>query len=150
VNPEDIIPVSLLSLGGIVPLTLGLLIWTGRYKTWFIIPHIPVIAPVAFYNGSMVFMGASIISLLVAALIDSPILFFLTCFLFPSSIILAIWQPRWIKPTWYRWLEENHGHIIPILQKEAQLLRGPAWSRRVATQEGLEAWVEEVRRKRGL
>jgi len=57
-NLEVIIPIGLLFLGGIIPLILGVLIWTGRYKTWFIIPHIPVIAPTAFYNGSMVFLAA--------------------------------------------------------------------------------------------
>ncbi len=147
---EDAVVILFIIIGGGGPLILGILIWTNHFKTWFLMPHILVIAPTAFYNGSMVFLGASIVTLLTAALTENPILFFLWCILFPLSLILAIIQPRWIQPAWYRWLEKNHEDIIPILQKEAQLLRGPAWSRRVATQEGLEEWVDEVRRKHGL
>ena len=30
------------------------------------------------------------------------------------SVFLASWQPRFMKPKWLRWLEENHADIIPL------------------------------------
>ncbi|GAB4415445.1 MAG: hypothetical protein Fur0044_10540 [Anaerolineae bacterium] len=61
-----------------------------------------------------------------------------------------IFQPSFLKPAWLRWLEQEHGDIMPILQQEAQAMGLKNWEKRVATQVGLEEWVEEVRRKRGL
>jgi len=66
------------------------------------------------------------------------------------SVFLASWQPRFMKPKWLRWLEDNHEGILPLLQEEAfksEKERRNSWSHRVKTQEGLEEWVEEVRHK---
>lgn len=67
------------------------------------------------------------------------------------SVLIVVFQPKWFKPAWVRWLEENHGDILEILIEEAR--KTPDWrdwGKRVSTQEGLEEWVEEVKRKRGL
>jgi hypothetical protein len=42
-------------------------------------------------------------------------------------------------------LEKNHGDILLLLLREAR--RTPNWEKQVATQDGLEAWVAEVREK---
>jgi hypothetical protein len=66
------------------------------------------------------------------------------------SLILAMWQPRWLLPQWYSWLLDKHGDIIYLLEEEARGLGGKEeWERRASTQESLEAWVAEVRRKHG-
>jgi hypothetical protein len=66
------------------------------------------------------------------------------------GMLFAVRDTWWIKPRWYRWLEEHHGDIIPLLQQEARAMGRWKWQRRVATQEGLEEWVAEVREKHGL
>ena len=148
---EDLIPfIFLLSIGG-VGLVSGFFMWTGRLKTWFLVRRIPVLLPTAFFNGSVVLLGLVPITLAVAALTGKLIL--LWCLVLPLmmlALVLAIWQPWWIQPAWYRWLEEHHGDIIPLLQEEARAMGRWNWQRRVATQEGLERWVAEVRRKHGL
>jgi hypothetical protein len=58
-------------------------------------------------------------------------------------------RPRWLVPPWLRWLEDNHKDILGLLKNEARKMGGNEWNRRVRTQEALEAWVEEVRRKHG-
>ncbi len=64
------------------------------------------------------------------------------------AVLVVVFQPKWLKPKWVRWLEDNHGDILEMLIEEGR--RTPNWSKRVNTQEGLEAWVTEVRRKHGL
>lgn len=149
-NSEDIFPVCFLLIGGLGPLILGILIWTGYTKTWFVIERVPVILPTAFYNGSLVFLGLIPIIIVVVLLTETFVLCFSVPLLMALAIVLAIWQPKWIQPAWYRWLEENHEEIIPILKEDVRRTGPREWQRRVATQEGLEQWVEEVKRKHGL
>lgn len=66
------------------------------------------------------------------------------------SVILTMWQPRWLKPKWLRWLETYDRSILPLLREEARKDGWPSWNERVKTQEGLEEWVAEVRRKHNL
>lgn len=66
------------------------------------------------------------------------------------TIILAEWQPNWLKPKWLRWLEKEHGDIIGLLWEDARKRDRWEWERQVHTQEGLEAWVAQVRRSHGL
>jgi hypothetical protein len=152
-SSDDLLILGFFGLIGMFGIVIGTTIWTGYFKSWFIIERVPVIVPTAFYNGSMVFLGLTLISVGLAALADRPglyLFFGLSLPLMTLTIILAIWQPRWIQPSWYRWLEENHEEIIPILQEEVRQMGPREWQRQVSTQEGLEQWVEEVRRKRGL
>ena len=61
------------------------------------------------------------------------------------AVILTFWHPRWLKPKWVRWLEENNQDILDLIIEEGRKTKD--WGKVVATQEGLEAWVAEVRRK---
>jgi hypothetical protein len=61
-----------------------------------------------------------------------------------------IFARRLFKPTWLRWLEKKHGGIMPILQNEIQRIGPESWDYKINTQEELEAWVAEVRRKHNL
>jgi hypothetical protein len=66
------------------------------------------------------------------------------------GIILAIWQPGWLLPKWYRWLLNEHGDILDFLEEEARVIGKWEWQRRISTQGTLEEWVAEVRSKYGL
>ena len=67
-----------------------------------------------------------------------------------AGLVLNFVQPRFMKPTWYRWLEDNHKEIIPLLRGDAQKIGYQKWLAQTQTQEGLEEWVATVRRKHGL
>ena len=78
-------------------------------------------------------------------------LFFSTSgLLWVLGVALIILQPRFIQPAWYRWLVDHHGDVLPQLRKEARKLGRHKWAQRVRTQEGLERWVRDVRRKYGV
>jgi hypothetical protein len=147
--------VVILVFGGFGAITLasGLLMQSGVWKAWFATKRVPVLVPTSYYFG---FIPAGL-GLLSAGLVfvvgHNAGSVLLCCAVLPClalSIVLAVWQPWWIKPAWYRWLEERHGDIIPLLQEEARAMGRWKWQRRVATQAGLEQWVAEVRQKRGL
>jgi hypothetical protein len=63
------------------------------------------------------------------------------------TLIFSMWQPRWLKPKWLRWLETHHRPILGQLREEARKEKWREWQRRVQTQKGLEEWVEEVRHR---
>lgn len=65
-------------------------------------------------------------------------------------LLLAIWPPRWSKPKWLQWLEKEHDDIKALLWEDARTRGKWEWQQQVRTQEGLEAWVEEVRGKHGM
>ena len=79
-----------------------------------------------------------------------PIFSFIAFGLWGGSYIIAILEPNWMSPAWYRWLKKYHGDIMPYLVRDAQRLGRKVWMERVKTQEGLEEWAAEVRRKQGL
>ena len=78
------------------------------------------------------------------------------CFAIPIvlAIVFALWQPDWMKPEWLVWLQQNHSGVISLLREDLMHNRRgaafKAWKRRVSTQQGFEAWVEEVRREHGV
>ena len=66
------------------------------------------------------------------------------------ALIFSIIQPSFLKPKWLKWMEHEHKDIFSILKEEAKQMGLRAWDKRVQTQEALEEWVAEVRRKRNL
>jgi MFS family permease len=69
-----------------------------------------------------------------------------------SSLVAAIFwgvRPRFLKPEWLRWLEDDHRNILLILRREA-LHVGSHRADRTRTRPDMEQWVAEVRRKHGL
>jgi hypothetical protein len=139
---------------GLYSLTLGTRIRSGRSKIWFLQKSYPVIAPRAIVFA---LIPTGIVFLLMAVTIWIPDIeargktFVYGCA--PTlfiSLSLAMWQPRWLLPPWYRRLLDEHEDIIHLLEEEARKLGGEEWERLASTQESLEAWVAEVRHKYGL
>ena len=77
------------------------------------------------------------------------ILFYFGAGIFILGIIFAGYPPSFLKPAWLKWLEREHGDIYWILENDAHEMGLRIWQKRVKTQEGLEAWVAEVRQKHG-
>jgi hypothetical protein len=66
------------------------------------------------------------------------------------GIVLGLTMPQFLTPWWFRYLRENYGEsFIFVLLKDAAD-NYSSWTKQTQTQEGLEAWVAEVRRKHGL
>lgn len=63
------------------------------------------------------------------------------------GLIIAFIQPSFLKPEWLKWLEREYGEMIPIFRSEVQKMGDDKWNERIQTQEDLEEWVEEVKRK---
>jgi hypothetical protein len=135
-------------------LIFGVAVRSGRTKTWFLQKSYPVIAPKAIVFA-LIPMG--IIFLFVAIIVWLPDMetrgktfVYVAMPIFFIGLILAMWQPKWLLPEWYHWLLEKHGDIIWLLEEEARTMQGWEWQSHVSTQEGLEEWVSEVRRKHRL
>jgi hypothetical protein len=141
-----------IGIAGLIP---GILMQLGIWKLWFLAERVPGIV-VPSYAFGLIPMGMAFFLMGVAmmSVTSQSVMGAILCCVFSplnmASIVLAVWQPWWIKPAWCRWLEEHHGDIIPILQEEGRAMGRWQWQRRVATQEGLEQWIAEVRQKRGL
>jgi len=140
--------VGLIAVGAGV-LIVGMLVWTGRYKRWYLHEGDPLYSPKEIYYICIP-SGLGILSWGFAAFLPTQPER-LTAFLWVSlplilaASLLLFWLPDWIKPKWVRWLEKNHGDYLLLLLREAR--KTPNWEQRVATQEKLEAWVVEVRDK---
>ena len=63
-------------------------------------------------------------------------------------ILGLIFAKRLWTPAWLRWLEQEHGAILPMLQREIQKMGPENWNRRINTQAELEEWINEVKRRR--
>jgi len=136
--------------GGLFCLIFGLIVQTGKMKRWWIIYSTPL-TPIGWFYWSIPFSFVLFAWGLVMFIPDIEsrgwafeLIFY---FGFIPSIIITMFRPRWLVPAWLRCLEDNHKDILPLLKKEARQMGGRAWDRRVSTQEDLEDWVAEVRRK---
>ena len=66
------------------------------------------------------------------------------------GFLASSFQISVMKPKWLRWLEAKHTNIMPVLKQEIREMGYEEWNKQVSTQAKLEAWVNGVRRKRGL
>ena len=132
-------------------LLVGVLVHTGVFKGWWLINSTPV-TPIGIFYA---LIPSSLLFLILGVLIKLPLtpekrgdmaMYILTPLMI-VILVLATWQPRWLKPKWLRWLEDNHNALLPLLREDAKRMGARKWEKRVNTQEGLENWVEEVRRK---
>lgn len=133
---------------GFVFTYLGIITLNGSYKTWYLGPRI--FPPQAIVYGTIPIGIASfeisVISIFVPLLGPDIPSMLVTLLVLPTTLaglVLAFWRPRWIKPRWVNWLEENYNDRIDILIEDARK-NIESWKARVATQEGLEAWAREV------
>ena len=65
------------------------------------------------------------------------------------AIVSLIWQPRWLKPYWLRWLEEHYGHVLEEMFEEARQMGAYEWEAQVRTQADLEQWADRVAQQHG-
>lgn len=134
---------------GLFFILLGGSIRLGYLKKWYLGPDDPIFYPKPGVYG-FIPLGLACIILalgLVFQGLENWLVLGVPMFLCLIAIFLVGLQPRWIKPQWVRWLEEENDDILDRLIQEACWTKD--WEKRIATQEGLETWVAEVREKWG-
>jgi len=137
---------------------LGLSIYLGPDKFWWWSKSNPVVPTGivfgAFPAGLMFFLMAYIFYCQsqggISAEIRDKLLYYVVTPLMFLALLFSMWQPRWLKPKWLRWLETHHRPIIGLLREEARKAEWRKWHQHVQTQKGLEEWVAEVRQKNKL
>jgi len=128
----------------------------GLDKRWFVSPT-PYFISSSFYFALPTFIlgfAIGLVGMLLVVLDPNSnlalYLFFVTFGLLGSSFIFAYLEPDWMSPDWYKWLKREHGDILPYLIEKAHQMGRKAWLAQVETQEDLEQWVKDFRRKHGL
>jgi hypothetical protein len=142
---------AIMFLGGarLFLIVIGGGIRLGYGRRWYLGPDDPIFYPKPGVYGSVP-LGLSFWCILLVLVLPEPWQTFATwaAFSFAGLCILLVGlQPRWVKPQWVRWLEEENDDILDRLIQEARWTKD--WEKRIAIQEGLEAWVAEVREKWG-
>ena len=67
--------------------------------------------------------------------------------LFVLPLLTLVWQPRWLKPDWLCWLEDNYGDVLDKMFQAARQMGSRQWEAQVSTQADLEYWADSVARK---
>ncbi len=132
---------------GLGLIAAGISIRLGYWKKWYLGPDDPIFYPKPGAYG-FITLGLSFFCTAMVLVLSEPWQTFATWVTFAFaglSVLLVGLQPSWIKPKWVRYLEEENGDILDRLIEEARWTKD--WDKRIATQEGLEAWVTEVREK---
>lgn len=140
--------VSIFGILGCILIYNGLAIKQGTLKRWYLGSKIFPPQALAYILMPLGLIGVEIFVMGLLSSLFTPdtngwILGFIVIPTVVISYILAFWRPRWIKPEWVNWLEDNYSDQLHILIENAR--QNPwAWEKRVSTQEGLEAWAKSV------
>lgn len=70
----------------------------------------------------------------------------------PARVIFAailVWPPRWLKPAWLQWMEDNYGHVLEEMFAEARQMGAHTWEAQVRTRADLEKWADSVAQRHG-
>ena len=127
----------------------GVMIRCGRLRKRFIGGSFPVLAPRDIFLIAIP-IGLQILVIgFMIILPNSKILTVVGGVSFLSAIILGIWRPDWLKPSWLRWLENNYAHVRDEMFREANQMGAKKWEDATCTQEGLEHWADSVAKKHG-
>lgn len=135
---------------GFVTLFFGIMIRLGKFRWVYAGQSLPVFAQrEVIHLGIPLGLGFLVIGLIgvfpeFKDALTYPLLFF-----FFATVILAIWQPWWLKPAWLRWLEGNYGYVLEEMFAEARVIGRFEWAEQVRTQADLEEWADRVARKYG-
>jgi hypothetical protein len=146
-NAEGAYVLLVLIFGGIFLLYMGTMALRGHFKGLYLIKGIPLAAPASviytFFPGGIGFLMLAIALLVPNDAVMRKMVTYTGVLGMLSALALMLWQPRWLKPQWLRWLEDNYPHLLHTLLEEARQ-GGKAWEARVKTQEDLERWAAGV------
>ncbi len=144
-------PTFLVILGvGLTFIFLGVMLRLGKLRWAYAGQSMPVYAQRENVNISIPLgLGFLIIALMGAFPDSKDQLTYPLFFSFLACVVFAIWQPWWLKPAWFRWLEDNYGHVLEEMFAEARAVGRFNWAQQVKTQEELERWADGIAQRRG-
>ena len=132
---------------GLVSLIFGILYKLGRFRAYY------WMQPFGYYRMApygLIPLGISLLfGGIAGSFLDTPWIVPLRIIIVPSFILgifIYLFQPRFAKPYWINWLEDNHSDILPELRRELWHM-GPERKEIMQDQAKLESWIEEFRRK---
>ncbi len=142
--------ISGIFLFGFTLIIVGALLRLGKLRWMYIGQSLPVFAQrETVHLGIPLGIGVLITGLMTLLPDFNELLNYLVFFSFLITMILAFWQPWWIKPAWLRWMEDNYDYAIEEMFAEARKIGRFEWGKQVKTQAELEAWADEVARRNG-
>jgi hypothetical protein len=137
---------------GFVFVGMGVSVRCGWYKTWYIKRVYPPFtyraAQYFIFPISLFWFTFPVVGLLPIPKETKSILGLVGVCGSPAlCLILAIWQPRWLKPTWQRRLEDRYSReeINTVFRPAWRKMNHREWSRLIETEEGLEQLVQMAR-----
>jgi hypothetical protein len=135
---------------GFATVFLGIMLCLGKFRWAYAGQSILVYAQREIINVSI---PGGLNFLVIALMVIRPDLkdwlTYPLAFFFFTTLILAVWQPWWLKPAWLRWLEGNYRNVLEEMFAEARAMGRRNWAEQVKTQEGLERWANRVAQKHG-
>jgi hypothetical protein len=147
-STEGIYVILVLVLAGVFSLGLSVMTLRGRFKGFYLFKGLPLVVPGGIvYTGFPAGVGALMLAVVLVVSsrqIGRTVVYIGSCLVMLSALVLMIWRPRWLKPKWLRWLEDNYpDYLLHNLLEEARR-GGRAWEAQVRTQEDLEKWARQA------
>jgi hypothetical protein len=146
-DAEGVYVFLILVLGGLFLLSMGTMALRGHFKGLYLIQGIPLVAPTSviytFFPGGFGALMLAIVVVIPNTDIAKVMIFLGGGLVMLSALVLMLWQPRWLKPQWLCWLEDNYPLFLHTLLEEARRA-GKDWERQIKTQEDLEKWAERI------
>lgn len=139
----------LLISAGIVLIGMGIGAKRGYLKSLYLVKGVPGLYPsgyvYAFIPAGIVSFLLSLVMLLQDRQLAQYVIIFGLPFILVFSIILMTWKPRWLKPWWLQWLEDNYGDILEEILEEARSTKN--FEQQTATRADLQAWADKAAQK---
>ena len=135
---------------GIFFIGVFLVVRLGMIKSWFILKTLPGLLSArmiyAFLPGGLFFIALGIAAMTPTNTLDEGVnlIIYLSFPFIALALLCLVWVPNWVKPNWLQWLEREYGYCLDILIEEGQQMNRWEWEGKVRTQEGMQAWIDEV------
>ena len=134
---------------GIVGVGIFVIVKLGLIKSWFILKTLPGLLSARMIYAAFPFGLSFLLAYLIASQpnYDGRTSNLMTFALLVGPVF-GFWfmyrPPRWIKPNWLQWLEQEYGYCLPILIEEAQKMNRWTWEAKVRTRSGMQEWIDDV------
>ena len=139
--------VTLLLFGlGIALIGIGIYRYKGPINVWYIAYGIVTVD--SNYLAIPIGVSLLLLAFATASIVPNEWKMLLVVLAIITTILGLIFAKRLLKPAWLRWLEQEHGAILPMLRIEIQEMGPENWNRRINTQADLEEWINEVKMQR--
>ena len=136
----DLNPQLIISIIGVVFMALGISVRTGWWKKWYwrtrggVYGYIPMgcLFLLYAYESKVVQHVNNFVLVAVYVVLATLVVF------------LSLKPPKWIKPTWIRWIEEMPAATQKAMRNHAK--EDDEWMDFVDSRESLQKWVKQLKK----